>query len=54
MARWAPGVGKAISYATQILSTNHLPASRYGDPGHYEERYRRRVLTDLERRAKSI
>ena len=28
----------------------------YSDPGasHYEERYRRRVLTNLERRAKSL
>jgi len=52
-ARAATATARKIA----VLFYNTLRHStEYSDPGasHYEERYRRRVLTNLERRAKSL
>ena len=54
------GKGKAVTATTRKIAELFYNALRHGmtytDPGagHYEERYRQRVLTNLLRRAKSL
>jgi transposase len=54
------GKAKAVTATARKIAVLFYNTLRHGmeysDPGasHYEERYRRRVITNLERRAKSL